>query len=139
MKRRNPHQRPDDVPLPFADPEPAGGARVSKFAPKPTGKYARKLDPDTDPAAAPALIEPEASPPAPVGEALAAAAAAARSKRPAPAKPTAVHGRRAKGYVQLNLTVRPEVKHRLAAAAAREGLTMAELLDELLHRVLPNA
>jgi hypothetical protein len=58
VTRRNPHQRPDDVPLPFADPAPSRGEPM-KHAPKPTGKYARNLDPDTDPAAAPATVEPE--------------------------------------------------------------------------------
>ena len=53
--------------------------------------------------------------------------------------PPAVHGRRAQGYQQLNLTVRPEVKRRLKLLADREGVTMAELLDELLDRHLPPA
>ena len=47
-----------------------------------------------------------------------------------------MRSRGAKGYVQLNLTVRPEVEDRLRERAVRDGVTMAELLDELLDRVL---
>lgn len=74
--------------------------------------------------------------PRPASNLVAEAAEAARSKRPKRERPPAVHGRRAKGYVQLNLTVRPELKDRLRDRATREGVTMAELLDELLDRVL---
>jgi hypothetical protein len=77
--------------------------------------------------------------PAPPSDTLAEAIAAVRARHPQPATPPAVHGRRAAGFVQLNLTVRPDVKRRLKALADREGVAMAELLDELLDRHLPPA
>ena len=50
--KRNPHQRDDDVPLPFAEPEPRG-ERMSK----PTGKFDRLT-----PTAAPARSKPGPKP-----------------------------------------------------------------------------
>lgn len=71
---------------------------------------------------------------------LEALAAAIRAKRPKPERPEApVYGRRREGYVQLGLTVSPEVKERLRAAAERGGVTMSELLDALLKQHLPPA
>lgn len=84
---------------------------------------------DFTPVAAPTRSRPASNL---VGE----AAEAARSNRPKRERPPAVRSRGAKGYVQLNLTVRPEVEDRLRERAVREGVTMAELLDELLDRVL---
>ena len=101
--------------------------------PKPTGKYDQL-----------GALTKGAKPSKPANasegsDVLAEALEAAKANRPPPKPPKAEHGRRAAGYVQLNLTVRPEVKARLRAAAAREGLTMAEALDHLLDRVLPPA
>lgn len=67
---------------------------------------------------------------------VAEVADAARSNRAKRERPPAVHGRRAKGFVRLSLTVRPEMKNRLRERATLEGVTMADLLDELLDRVL---
>jgi hypothetical protein len=69
---------------------------------------------------------------------VAALTAAIRAGKPPPA-PVPVHGRRAKGDVQLNLVVSPAIKQRLKTAAAAHGVTMAELLEGVLDRVLPPA
>lgn len=103
---------------------------MRKYPPRP--KLAQ-LDGDTDPAA-----QPEAPTSAPLPADLEALAAAIRAKRPQAEKPEApVYGRRRQGYVQLGLTVSPEVKERLRAASDAAGVTMSELLDALLDRHLP--
>jgi hypothetical protein len=126
VTRRNPHQRPDDVPLPFADPEPPGGARVSKFAPKPTGKYARKLDPDTDPAAAPGVIEAEASP--------APARPAKPPGKPGPAPdPEALSAQLADGRGSHLHVVIPADLHRcMKVRGVMTGRTVSALVAEAL-------
>lgn len=69
---------------------------------------------------------------------LEALAASIRAARPKPERPEApVYGRRRQGFVQLGLTVSPEVKERLRASADAAGVTMSELLDALLDRHLP--
>ena len=64
--------------------------------------------------------------------------AAIAASRP-PREPVVSHGRRAVGDVQLNLVVSPAIKQRLKTAAAAHGVTMAELLEGVLDRVLPPA
>jgi predicted HicB family RNase H-like nuclease len=63
-------------------------------------------------------------------------AAAIRASKPQRVPPP-TYGRRARGYVQLNLAVSPGVKARLKAAADSNGVSMAELLEGLLDRTLP--
>lgn len=76
-----------------------------------------------------------ATAPAPGG--VAELAAAIRATRPAPLKaPARVYGRRAHGFVQLGVTVSPEARDLLRAAAAAHDVSMSELLDELLRRHL---
>jgi hypothetical protein len=109
-----------------------------------TGKYA---DLGASPApAVEALDEPRPLEPAPATSApipapapggVAELAAAIRATRPAPLKaPAPVYGRRAQGFVQLGVTVSPEARELLRAAAATHKVSMSELLDELLRRHL---
>jgi hypothetical protein len=67
---------------------------------------------------------------------LAAVAAEIHARKPRRA-PAPVHGRRAQGDVQLNLTVSPAIKARLKATAEAHGVTMAELLEGVLDQALP--
>jgi hypothetical protein len=67
-------------------------------------------------------------------------AAKIKSERAEPDVPSApVYGRRASGFVQLGLTVKPEVKELLRDAADGQGITMSELLDALLEDALTSA
>ena len=95
--------------------------------PTPTGKY----DHLTDPAPAVTLEAAAAT------ASIAALAEAIRSTK-APASPptTPVYGRRARGFVQLGLTVSRESKDLLRRAAEEHDVSMSELLDELLRRYL---
>lgn len=49
-----------------------------------------------------------------------------------PPKVTKTYGRLAEGYVQLNVSVRPEVKERLVKLAKSRGLKLSESVDEIL-------
>jgi hypothetical protein len=120
---------------------------------RPTGKYADlgaspapTIEPHDEPRPlepAPATSAPIPAPatsapiPAPAPGGVAEIAAAIRATRPAPLKaPAPVYGRRAHGFVQLGVTVSPEARDLLRAAAAAHKVSMSELLDELLRRHL---
>ena len=126
MTRRNPHQRPDDVPLGFADPEPSRGDRM-KHAPKATGKYSRKLDPDTDPAAAARVPEP----------ATLKRGAKPRGK-PGPAPdPDALHSQLADGRgAHLHAVVPAELHRRLKMRSVMTDRTLSEMVAEALTAYL---
>ena len=132
MTRRNPHQRPDDVPLPFAEAEPPGGDRM-KYAPKPTGKYARKLDPDTDPAAAPGVVEPEASP--------APARPAKPRGKPGPAPdPDALSAQLADGRgSHLHVVIPADLHRRMKVHGVMTGRTVSALVAEALAAYLDSS
>lgn len=103
---------------------------MRKYPPRPK---LTQLDGDADPAA-----QPEATTPTqPLPADLEALTATIRAKHPKPTPETPVYGRRRQGFVQLGLTVSPDVKARLRAAAEAGGVTMSELLDALLDRHLP--
>ena len=114
---------------------------------RPTGKYAdlgaspaptiEALDEPRPLEAAPAAPRTSAPIPAPAPGGVAELAAAIRATRPAPLKaPAPVYGRSAHGFVQLGVTVSPEARELLRAAAVAHDVSMSELLDELLRRHL---
>lgn len=49
-----------------------------------------------------------------------------------PPKTTRLYGRLAEGKIQLNVSVRPEVKDRLVELAKSRGLKLSETVDEIL-------
>lgn len=113
---------------------------------RPTGKYAdlgaspapaiEPLDEPRPLEAAPVTSAPIPAPTPAVGG-VAELAAAIHATRPAPLKaPAPVYGRRAHGFVQLGVTVSPEARELLRAAATTHKVSMSELLDELLRRHL---
>jgi hypothetical protein len=57
--------------------------------------------------------------------------------RPPRRPPAPVHGRRADGDLQLNLTVSPAIRARLKATAQLHRVSMAELLEAILDQALP--
>jgi hypothetical protein len=73
--------------------------------------------------------------PSPAPGGVAELAAAIRATRPAPVEtPAPVYGRRAHGFVQLGVTVSPEARELLRAAAVAHDVSMSELLDAVLKR-----
>lgn len=84
----------------------------------------------------PASILPSDPPPALPASVAALAEAIRSTKAPASPPTTPVYGRRARGFVQLGLTVSRESKDLLRRAAEANYVSMSELLDELLRRYL---
>jgi hypothetical protein len=136
VTKRNPHQRPDDVPLAFTDAP--RGERMTKPR-KRTGHYVDLLTP-ADPA-----VQPPTEAPAVADELdpIARAAVAERPRRRE--RGTKRHGRLAEpGVVQVNVALPADLRLRLKrhcedatiAAQARDPLAAPVTMSAIVERLV---